>query len=112
MDNIRYDFTDKEINLIINSLNSLRNYMSIQERPTNAVDDMIIKISSNKTEFDIYESRILINSLNNYRYKLKSTNESCSEVNDLLLKIINYTDKDNSKSTIIKGLNFNNESRC
>lgn len=112
MNSIKYDFTSKEVSLIINSLNSLRNYMSMQERATNVIDEMILKISNNKIEFDIYESKILINSLNNFRYKLKSTNESCSEVNDLLLKIINYTSKDNNKSITIKGFSISNESRC
>ena len=81
MNSIKYDFTSKEVSLIINSLNSLRNYMSMQERATNVIDEMILKInikkianlnkiSNNKIEFDIYESKILINSLNNFRYKL------------------------------------------
>ena len=44
-DTIKYEFTILESNLIIKSLNLLRNYLSKQERSTESVDEIIIKLS-------------------------------------------------------------------
>lgn len=92
-DTIKCEFTIEESNLIIKSLNLLRNYLSKQERTTETVDEIIIKITEyGKIEIDKYEIGIIINALNNYRYKLKSMNESRSEVNELLLRLIDDSD--------------------
>lgn len=93
-DTIKCEFTVEESNLIIKSLNLLRNYLSKQERTTETVDEIIIKITEyGKIEIDKYEIGIIINALNNYRYKLKSMNESRSEVNELLLRLLDDSEK-------------------
>lgn len=92
-DKIKFDFTDGEKSIITNSLNMLRNYLSAQERPTESVDEIIIKINNHKVELDTFDSKIVINALNNMRYKLKSNNQPRGEINNILLKMINETDK-------------------
>ena len=92
-DKIKFDLTDGEKSIITNSLNMLRNYLSAQERPTESVDEIIIKINNHKVELDTFDSKIVINALNNMRYKLKSNNQPRGEVNDILLKMIDETDK-------------------
>ena len=100
-DTIKYEFTILESNLIIKSLNLLRNYLSKQERTTETVDEIIIKITEyGKIEIDKYEIGIIINALNNYRYKLKSMNESRSEVNELLLRLLDDSEKVSKKKVL------------
>ena len=100
-DTIKYEFTIEESNLIIKSLNLLRNYLSKQERTTETVDEIIIKITEyGKIEIDKYEIGIIINALNNYRYKLKSMNESRSEVNELLLRLLDDSEKVSKKKVL------------
>ena len=100
-DTIKYEFTILESNLIIKSLNLLRNYLSKQERTTETVDEIIIKITEyRKIEIDKYEIGIIINALNNYRYKLKSMNESRSEVNELLLRLLDDSEKVSKKKVL------------
>ena len=72
-DKIRFDLTDSERTIIIKSLNMLRNYLSAQERSTDSVDEIILKVSDNhKVELDTFDSKIIINALNTMRYKLKN----------------------------------------
>ena len=92
-DKIKFDLTDVEKSIITKSLNMLRNYLSAQERSTDSVDEIIVKINSHKVELDTFDSKIVINALNNMRYKLKSNNQPRGEVNDILLKMIDETDK-------------------
>ena len=92
-DKIKFDLTDVEKSIITKSLNMLRNYLSVQERATDSVDEIIVKINSHKVELDTFDSKIIINALNNMRYKLKSNNQPRGEVNDILLKMIDETDK-------------------
>lgn len=92
-DKIKFDLTDVEKSIITKSLNMLRNYLSAQERSTDSVDEILVKINSRKVELDIFDSKIVINALNNMRYKLKSNNQPRGEVNDILLKMIDETDK-------------------
>ena len=92
-DKIKFDLTDAEKSIITKSLNMLRNYLSAQERSTDSVDEIIVKINSRKVELDTFDSKIVINALNNMRYKLKSNNQPRGEVNDILLKMIDETDK-------------------
>ena len=100
-DKIKCEFTVEESNLIIKSLNLLRNYLSKQERTTETVDEIIIKITEyGKIEIDKYEIGIIINALNNYRYKLKSMNESRSEVNVLLLRLLDDSEKVSKKKVL------------
>ena len=100
-DTIKYEFTILESNLIIKLLNLLRNYLSKQERSTESVDEIIIKLSEyGKMDMDKYEIGIIINALNNYRYKLKSMNESRSEVNELLLRLLDDSEKVSKKKVL------------
>lgn len=92
-DKIKFDLSDSERTIIIKSLNMLRNYLAAQERATNSVDEIILKVSDkNKVELDTFDSKIIINALNTMRYKLKSDNQPRNEVNDILLKMIDETD--------------------
>ena len=71
----------------------LRNYLAAQERSTDSIDEIILKVSDkNKVELDTFDSKIIINALNTMRYKLKSDNQPRNEVNDILLKMIDETD--------------------
>ncbi|UKI28276.1 MAG: hypothetical protein L6V78_04745 [Clostridium sp.] len=72
-DTIKCEFTMLESNLIIKSLNLLRNYLSKQERTTETVDEIIIKLSEYGKKWIWISTKIgiIINALNNYRYKLK-----------------------------------------
>lgn len=102
-DTIRYEFTLNESNLIIKSLTLLRNYLSNQDRSTESVDEIIIKLTDyGKTDMDKYELGIVINALNNYRYKLKSMNESRNDINELLLRLLDDSEKVGKKKVLIK----------
>lgn len=92
-DKIRFDLTDVEKSIITKSLNMLRNYLSAQERSTDSVDEILVKVNNNKVDLDSFDAKIIINALNNLRYKLKSDNQPRGEVNDILLKMIDETDK-------------------
>lgn len=111
-DTIKCEFTIEESNLIIKSLNLLRNYLSKQERTTETVDEIIIKITKyGKIEIDKYEIGIIINALNNYRYKLKSMNESRSEVNELLLRLLDDSEKVSKKKVLSRIITRDNGRR-
>lgn len=111
-DTIKCEFTVEERNLIIKSLNLLRNYLSKQERTTETVDEIIIKITEyGKIEIDKYEIGIIINALNNYRYKLKSMNESRSEVNELLLRLLDDSEKVGKKKVLSRIITRDNGRR-
>ena len=93
-DKIKFEFDENEKGIIINSLSLLRNYLQSQERSTDSIDEILLKLSDkHKVELDTFDSKIIINALNNLRYKLKSQNQSRSDVNDILLKMIDETDK-------------------
>ena len=111
-DTIKCEFTVEESNLIIKSLNLLRNYLSKQERSTESVDEIIIKLSDyEKMDMDKYEIGIIINALNNYRYKLKSMNESRSEVNELLLRLLDDSEKVSKKKVLSRIITRDNGRR-
>lgn len=93
-DKIKFDFSDRDKVIIINSLNLLRNHLRSQNKDESIVDELLQKLTDkSKVELDIVDSKIIINSLENLRHKLKSQNEPRGDVNDLLLRIINETDK-------------------
>lgn len=96
----KFNFNENEKSLIVKSLNLLRNYLYMQNRPTTPVDEILIKMDNHCLMVDEYENGIIINALNNFRYKLKSQNESRAEVNEVLLKII---DKSEKRNHFIKG---------
>ena len=103
-DSFKYEFSVNETNLIVKSLNLLRNYLNTQDRATDSVDEIIIKLTDyNKMEIDKHELGIIINALNNYRYKLKSLNEPRSEVNELLLRLLDDSEREkSSKKKLIR----------
>lgn len=93
-DKIKFDFKDEERSLIIKALNMFGNYLSAQDKSTDSVDEILLKLEdTSKVELDKYEMGTTINALNSYRYKLKSMNMPRTEVNDILLKMIDETDK-------------------
>lgn len=92
-DKIKLDINEEEKSLIVKSLNLLRNYLSAQDRSTDSIDEILLKLSKHKIELDSFDAKIIINSLNNYRYKLKNEGLPRSNVNDILLKMIDETDK-------------------
>lgn len=93
-DKIKMDLCDTEKNLIIKSLTMFRNYLTAQDRSTDSVDEIILKISDKrKIELDTFDAGIVINALNTMRYKLKNENQPRTDVNDILLKMIDETDK-------------------
>lgn len=94
-DKIKFDLNDTEISIITKSLNAFRNYLSVQERPVDFINDIIVKINSKKIELDSVDSKIVINALNVMRNKLKEENQPREEINNILLKIIDKTDKKN-----------------
>ena len=87
-DKIKYEFSRSEQDVVVRSLNVLRNYLTAQDRPTDDVNELICKLNNSKVYFDNFEISIVINALNNYRYKLKNMNEPRTEVNEILLKMI------------------------
>lgn len=92
-DKIRFDLTDNERTTIIKSLNMLRNYLSAQERSTDSIDEILLKVrDGHRVELDTFDAKIIINALNTMRYKLKSDNQPRGEVNDILLKMIDETE--------------------
>lgn len=89
-----FNFQVEERNLIIESLNSFRNYLKNQDRTTDSIDNLLIKINdSSKVELNDYDVKITINALNTWRYKLKNENKPRDEVNNVLLKLINVIEK-------------------
>ena len=100
-DRIKLDLSDNERTIIIKALNLLRNYLKIQERSTDFIDEIILKVSDkSKLNIDTFDFKIIINALNTMRYKLKSENQPRGEVNDILLKLIDETE--GKKTTIRK----------
>ena len=92
-DKIKLELCDTERKLIIASLTMFKNYLIAQDRSTDSIDEIIIKLSDkSKIELDTFDAGIVINALNT-RYKLKSENQPRTEVNDILLKMIDETDK-------------------
>lgn len=93
-DKIKLEINDGEKTLIIKSLTMFRNYLSAQDRSTDSVDEIILKLSDKKkVELDVFDAGIVINALNTMRYKLKNENQPRTDVNDILLKMIDETDK-------------------
>lgn len=93
-DKMKLELCDNEKTLIIKSLTMFRNYLSAQDRSTDSVDEIILKLSDKrKVELDTFDAGIIINALNTMRYKLKNENQPRTEVNDILLKMIDETDK-------------------
>lgn len=93
-DKIKLELCDTERKLIISSLTIFKNYLIAQDRSTDSLDEIIIKVSDkSKIELDTFDAGIVINALNTMRYKLKSQNQPRTEVNDILLKMIDETDK-------------------
>lgn len=93
-DKIKLELCDTEKDLIVKSLTMFRNYLTAQDRATDSVDEIILKVSDKrKVELDIVDTGIVINALNNMRYKLKSENQPRTGVNDILLKMIDGTGK-------------------
>lgn len=91
---LKFELLDEEKNIILNSLTMFRNYLSAQDRPTDSVDEIILKVNDKrKFEIDTFDAGIVINALNTMRYKLKNENRPRTEVNSILLKIIEQTDK-------------------
>lgn len=92
-DNVKLLLSESEKSLIIKSLTMFRNYLTAQDRSTDSVDEIILKISDKKkVELDTFDAGIVINALNTMRYKLKNENQPRTEVNDILLKMIDETD--------------------
>lgn len=93
-DKIKIEFNDNERSLILESLNNMRNQLTLEQRTTEPIDDILLKFNNEtKIEFEKNECLIVINSLNNFRNKLKNENKSPSDVNDIILRIISETDK-------------------
>lgn len=93
-DKIKIELCDNEKNLIIKSLALFRNYLTAQDRSTDSVDEILLKVNDKgKVEIDTFDAGIVINALNTMRYKLKNENQPRTEVNAILLKLINETDK-------------------
>lgn len=91
---IKIELCDEERNTILKALTMFRNYLSAQDRTTDSVDEIILKMcDKSKLELDALDAGIVINALNNMRYKLKNENEPRTEVNDILLKLIDETGK-------------------
>jgi len=93
-DKLKFEFSDNERSLILEALNIFRNNLAFQGRTTDAIDEILIKLSDkSKVEFDRIETNIMINTLNNLRFFIKLKQQSPNEVNDILLKLIDETDK-------------------
>ena len=93
-DKYKFDLSEEEKIIIVKALNLFRNNLIAQDRPFEAIDDILLKINEkNKLELDLVDTNIIINSLNNYRHKLKSENQPRTEVNSILSKMIEETDK-------------------
>ncbi len=104
-DKIKYEFSSKEQDVILRSLNMLHNYLRAQDRSSEAVDEIISRFNNDKIYFDKFELSIVIRALNDYRYKLKNMDEPRNEVNDILLKMINDTENiDSKKGTYFKDI--------
>ncbi|MBO5183086.1 MAG: hypothetical protein J6B64_01680 [Bacilli bacterium] len=95
-DGIKYEFEDTERTIIMKSLNMLRDYLTSQDRPTDSVDNLLIKVNSkSKLEVDIYDAKIIIFALNNLRLKYKNENSSREdrmELSKVMDKLIEGTE--------------------
>ena len=80
--------------LIFDALVSMRYYLKEENRPTDAIDEILLKISeSYKVELDNLDARIIIHSLDDMRDELKEKNEPRGEINNIILKVIGETEK-------------------
>ena len=102
-DTIKLDLLYEEKNLILNSLNELRNDLLSQDRDITIINDILIKfIDTNKVELDRYEINIIINALNKVRTDMKNRNEYPRDINELILKLINENSKKKVLSRIMR----------
>lgn len=93
-DRIRLELNNVEKKLIFDSLILMREYLKGEERPTDVIDEILLKIGdSYKVELDSLDARIIIHSLSDMREEMIENDEPRNDINNIILKVISETDK-------------------
>lgn len=99
---IKFRLNEEEISIIMNSLNIYRNSLISQEKSVEDIDEIIVQLQRNKTDFDSYSSRVVIKSLDIYRHLLKNQGKPRNKVSDLTVRLIDtITECENGKKKLI-----------
>ena len=87
----KIEFNDIELKIVLYSLNDFRNQLLKEDRYTDAVDEVLVKLK-NKMRVDKYDLGAMINALDKRRKVMLTENEDTSVINDLILKLIEFHD--------------------
>ena len=87
----KLQLSSEDLRIIRYSLVDFRNNLNKQNRYSEPVDEIILKLKS-KMKVDRYDLGIIINSLTEYRKMIVSNNKNTNEVDKLILKLIDLYD--------------------
>ena len=81
----------EELRIVLYALNDFRNDILKENRPADAISDVILKLK-NKIKVDKYDLGIIINGLDRKRKVMVEKNEDTSIINNLLLRLLKISD--------------------
>lgn len=85
----KIEFNNEELRVIFYALIEFRNQLLEENKYTDAIDEVIVKLKS-KMKVDKYDLGIIINGLDKTRKKMVIKNEKTSVINALLLKLLKF----------------------
>ena len=87
----KIELNDEELRIVLYALNDFRNDILKENRPADAISDVILKLK-NKIKVDKYDLGIIINGLDRKRKVMVEKNEDTSIINNLLLRLLKISD--------------------
>ena len=87
----KIELNDEELRIVLYALNDFRNDVLKENRPADAISDVILKLK-NKMKVDKYDLGIIINGLDRKRKVMVEKNEDTSIINNLLLRLLKVSD--------------------
>ncbi len=87
----KIELNDEELRIALYALNDFRNDVLKENRPADAISDVILKLK-NKMKVDKYDLGIIINGLDRKRKVMVEKNEDTSIINNLLLRLLKVSD--------------------
>lgn len=83
----KIELNDDELRIIRYALNDFRNSLIKENKYTDAIDDVMVKLK-NKMKVDRYDLGAIINGLDAKRKALNNDNQETTEVDYLLLRLL------------------------
>lgn len=87
----KIELNDEELRIVLYALNDFRNDVLKENRPADAISDVILKLK-NKMKVDKYDLGIIINGLDRKRKVMVAKKEDTSIINNLLLRLLKVSD--------------------